>query len=75
MLANHCNIPQTTKHYHYYIHWSTSACYIKTSISTMNLAGAYIKILTGVFISHTAQNHLVGLAMTAFLCLGVRYNG
>ena len=55
------------KRYHYYIHWSTSA---KTSISARNLAGAYIKISTGIFISHPAHNHLMGLVMIAFLCLG-----
>ena len=41
----------------------------------MNLAGAYIKIFTGVFISHTAQNHPMGLVMIAFLCLGLCWNG
>ena len=43
--------------------------------SGRNLAGAYIKIFTGVFISHTAQNRLVSLVAMTFLCLGVCYNG
>ena len=55
-----------------------SARYAKTSISTSNLAGAYIRIFTGVLISHNAQkcqNHPIDVVTVVFRCLRLCYSG
>ena len=57
-----------------YIHWVISARYAKASISTSNLAGAYIRIFTGVLISHNAQNHPIDVVTVVFRCLRLCYS-